>query len=253
LSLTARRNRDFQFVRSNLKQNRGSIVPYYSQCAISRLEKEQFMAKTAHMPQWLKFFKPKIDFFDLLDEQAKITLAGLEGLHEWLKSGAVGECTIVHELEHKADDHKMKIEQSLRDTFVTPFDREEIYDVSANLDCILNGAKKFAKDMEALETRDVDEPLIKMSQILVESARELLSTIENLDRDLKEAEHSANKSRKAEPHVGREYRKTFDALSQNKNPQSVMMKMHFYNLMVEISERIERLGEKLLHISIKMS
>lgn len=69
------------------------------------------MAKTAHMPQWLKFLKPKIDFFDLLDQQAKITLAGLEGLHDWLKSGAAGECKVVHEQEHKADDHKMRIEK----------------------------------------------------------------------------------------------------------------------------------------------
>lgn len=117
----------------------------------------------------------------------------------------------------------------------------------------MNGAKKFVKDMEALENRDVDETLVAMSEILVGSARELLLTIENLDNDLKEAEHCANKSRKAEPHVGREYRKSFNALLQNQNVQTVVMKMHFYDLMTEISERIERLGEKLLHISIKMS
>ncbi|HEY9714865.1 MAG TPA: DUF47 family protein, partial [Chroococcales cyanobacterium] len=124
------------------------------------------MPNTANSPEWLKIFKPKVDFFSLLNEQAKMTAQGLAELRDWLRDGAKGKCEGVHRLEHDADRQKLKILEELRDSFVTPFDREEIYDISARLDLIINGAKKITKDIEHFDYHAPPAELIEMSQLI---------------------------------------------------------------------------------------
>lgn len=210
------------------------------------------MSKSAHTPGWLKHFKRKVDFFDLLAQQAETTLGGLRGLHEWLKNNAKGECTAVHELEHKADRQKQDISQKLRDTMVTPFDREDIYDLSAEMDLIINGAKRFVKDVEFLHEECSDKHLLKMSEALAQGCEHILTAIQKLRDDLEAAADAAHKARKTETAVEQIYREGLTDLFVQEDIETRAKSNHLYNCMVTIAERVERLGEKLLHISMKL-
>lgn len=210
------------------------------------------MPHTAYCPSWLKYFKLKTDFFSLLRAQAQTTVDGLRALHLCMSSAAKEGCKQVHELEHKADRQKMEIETQLRDTFVTPFDREEIYDLSARLDLIINGAKRIVKDIEFFKDCPTDAYLVKMSERLVVGGEDLLGAFEHLDKDLASAEESANKARKTETGVGEIYRQALTELVHEQDFSTRIENKHLYDCLSVIAERIERLGEVLLHISIQL-
>lgn len=213
------------------------------------------MSKSAHAPSWLKFLKPKVDFFKLLIEQAQTTHRGILGLADWLSAGASGECRAVHDLEHQADDQKRNVEKQLHDYFVTPFDRQEVYDISARLDLIINGAKKLVKTMEFFNEGNapaVDQPLVEMAKVLTEGTENLVAAIEALKNDLKKCSQAANESRKTETRLAAVYRPAMKELYENADAKDFVWKKHLYDQMTEISERIEQLGEKLLHLSVKL-
>ncbi len=116
----------------------------------------------------------------------------------------------------KADDQKLDIELKLRDTFVTPFDREEIYDLSAGLDLIINEAKRIVKDIEFCRDLPVNEFLLRMSDLVVNGAEDIVDAFEHLNKDLEHVTEAANKARKTLPHVGKAYRKRWSNLCSEK-------------------------------------
>ncbi|MGH9548738.1 MAG: DUF47 domain-containing protein, partial [Terriglobales bacterium] len=112
------------------------------------------VAEKGRSGNWLgRLFEPRIDFYALLKHQADKTLEGMEALEEWIAKGAEERCQRVRDLENEADDLKMLIERSLVDAFVTPFDREDIYDLSIRLDEVINCAKSIVREMEALDVK----------------------------------------------------------------------------------------------------
>jgi hypothetical protein len=209
------------------------------------------MSKPATTPLF-RFFQPKTDFFELLAAQAASTEAGMIGFHEWLKSGARGRCDVIHEMEHKADQQKRDIQKKLRDTFATPLDSEDIYDISAQMDLVINNAKKLVKDIEVFDEGIIDECLIEMSGLIAEGMNLNKESIENLSKDVEQSEQLANKARKTDPHTHNKKRVEMKKLYDKQDLDAIVKRQPLYDRMCTIAECVERLGERLMHISIKL-
>ena len=110
----------------------------------------------------------RLIFFQLLKEQASTTLKGIEALEIWLSAGASERCQVVRDLEHQADEQKLILQKRLVESFVTPVDREDLYDLSVRLDEVINAAKNAAREVEALNFCPRDDYLAEMSRTLKE-------------------------------------------------------------------------------------
>lgn len=200
-----------------------------------------------------RLFQPEKDFFGLLAEQATITLEGMEALEKWINEGAHDRCQLVRDLEHKADKHKLKVAQYLVGTLITPMDREDIYDLSARLDEVINTAKRAVREMEAFQLGSAGTELPKMSTILVDGTRSLLSAFDNLGSDLVEASTKATLARKADARLDKLYRTSMPELFKDDDVKRIMKIVEVYRTMAYASSRIDIVGEKLLHVIVKMS
>src|ERR1700727_968666 len=101
---------------------------------------------------WLaKLLEPKVDFFAMLSSQAATTLAGVVALEDWISNGAHGRCQKVRALKNEADELKLELGRKLAESFITPIDREDLYDLSGFLDEVINSAKAVAREIEAME------------------------------------------------------------------------------------------------------
>jgi hypothetical protein len=211
------------------------------------------MSKTAHSPSWLKFIKPQVDFFDLLNRQAKTTVAGATAFRDWVACGAKERCGSLHDAEHQADALKREIEKKLANTAVTPFDREEIYDISARLDLVLNGIKKTTKDIEFHKMHSDDDFVQRMNDRLVEGINLVAEAIACLESDTGKAKSAADQSRKTETAVAQVHREAMDVLYKQDDPFKLVKYKDLYDSLLLVASRVETVGEKLLHISIKAS
>jgi hypothetical protein len=100
-----------------------------------------------------------IDRFDRLDERVKEIQA----------------------LEHRGDEIDREINRRLEDAFVTPFDREDIHELTVRLDDILDGIQAIA---ETLVIYDVTVPTAesrRLAAIIDEQCVELVAILRGLD------------------------------------------------------------------------
>lgn len=138
-----------------------------------------------------RLFEPRVNFYALLNSHADTVLAGMEALEQWIHSGTKGRGQVVRDLEREADELKLDLERKLNEAFVTPFDREDIYDLSAKLDEVINAAKASVREIEALELKFQGKLESEMVATLVEGTRCLKNSFENLNKDLQEAANQA--------------------------------------------------------------
>ncbi|HEY7282779.1 MAG TPA: DUF47 family protein [Actinomycetota bacterium] len=103
-------------------------------------------------------------FFDLLDESAANLVAATAEL-----AGLAGDFTDaedrsqrVRDMEHRGDDLTRAIVQKLDVSFVTPFDREDLYALASGLDEVLD-AVWAAADLIVLHR--IAEPLPELGQL----------------------------------------------------------------------------------------
>lgn len=88
----------------------------------------------------LKFRPVDASFYELFTQSAGHILVGAGLLAEMLADGADREdvASRMRDAEHAADETTHAIIKQVNSTFVTPFDREDIYDLASGLDDIMD-------------------------------------------------------------------------------------------------------------------
>lgn len=151
--------------------------------------------------------KKEDKFVALLIEQSQITASGLRLLEEWVsapkvKSEAVDQMR-VKELE--ADEIRRILIDELHNTFVTPFDREDIFMLSLYLDDVLDYAFTTIEEMRILGI-DADEHLTEMVKSCREATEELELAIKRLIANPRVAGDHGRRAKKSENEVDHLYR-----------------------------------------------
>ena len=79
-------------------------------------------------------------FYDMFSESAKNLVKGAQLLAEMLPTGAdrAELASRMREAEHQGDETTHSIVRKVNTTFVTPFDREDIYRLAAGLDDVMD-------------------------------------------------------------------------------------------------------------------
>jgi len=84
-----------------------------------------------------RFFPVKYDFYGMLNKQAEINMLGVDRLHKWLTSRSKEEREELLRYVKEADEVRLNMESKLIEAFITPFDREDIYSISVEMDRVI--------------------------------------------------------------------------------------------------------------------
>ncbi len=198
-----------------------------------------------------RFHKPPVNFYDLLEQHAAKTLEGMQELGAWFETGDDIHKHRVPEIERQADALRLDLQIKLGATFITPFDREDIFDLSIKLDEVINGAKAIVREMEAMDVQPKEESLQQLSLILLEGARCLHNAFSTLKSDPKEAGNQAFLARKSENRFTKVYRQATHELFAADDLKSILKTYEVYRNMLHVAERVDSLGEKLIHVIVK--
>jgi len=125
-----------------------------------------------------------VKFFGLfIEDGANLELAGAR-LREMVdKFDRLDErVTEIQALEKRGDEIDHEINRRLEDAFITPFDREDIHELTSRLDDVLDGIQAIA---ETLVIYDVTVPTVecrRLAAIIAEQGVELHAALRSLDR-----------------------------------------------------------------------
>jgi len=150
-------------------------------------------------------------FILLLREQAELVEQGLEGLLRYVTDQDPEGREQVRRCEHDADEMRRILVDELHKTFVTPFDREDIWNLSLYLDDVLDYAYSTVQEMEELEV-DSDEHLVAMVDRLVRAGEDLRQAMERIDDNPMVALDHARRVKHRENQVEKAYRQAVGEL-----------------------------------------
>lgn len=129
-----------------------------------------------------RIFPPRYDFEELLSEQAERTLGGVEVFVDWLENHHGEEPARLARVEVDVDLFRYDMEEKLKDAFSTPFDRQDIYSLSRQMDYILNYAYETAQEMHVFEVGP-DPFILAMARSLRSGAGEVAAGVRVMGTD----------------------------------------------------------------------
>jgi uncharacterized protein len=144
-------------------------------------------------------------FIRLLTQQAEKVQEGLNGLLLFVTEGNEEGAETLERCEKEGDELRRILIDELNDTFITPIDREDIYQLSLYLDDVLDYAYTTLLEIKELEVTP-DQYLVMMVERVREAADELLLAMERLDDNPKVALDHTRRTKHRENQVERVYR-----------------------------------------------
>jgi hypothetical protein len=156
---------------------------------------------------WLKkLFEGNDEIFvDLLIQQARLGVEGVEALKRFMTTGAHEDAERVHKAEKEADEARRILVDEINRSFVTPFDREDIYGLSRAIDDVLDYANTTVQEMEILKVAPC-EPLLRLTELLLVAAQEILLATERIQKHPNVANEHVRRVKKAENRIETTYR-----------------------------------------------
>jgi uncharacterized protein Yka (UPF0111/DUF47 family) len=128
------------------------------------------------------FFPREYDFESMLAHQSDVTMSGVKAFIVWLETLPLSNPHELERIENEVDTMRHEMEDKLIRSFSTPFDRQDIYSISRQMDYILNFSKETAKEMYAFGVQP-DTPILDMANYLLSGTECISRGIKNLNTD----------------------------------------------------------------------
>ena len=128
-------------------------------------------------------FMPKeTKFFDLFDRQIDNVVKGAKLFRSIITTPAVTADNIdkMHSIEHDGDEVSHLIIEKLNESFITPFDREDILDLSNSTDNIIDGIYMISKRYYLYKLLTPGEYSHKFAALIEESVLALQKVVHGL-------------------------------------------------------------------------
>ena len=125
-------------------------------------------------------FMPKeVKFFDLFDKQAENLLEGAQLFNKIINTPDISRDNVdkMHAIEHRGDEINHNILNMLNESFITPFDREDIFSLAQNMDNIIDGIYMITNRFYHYKIFTPAEESKKLASIIENSAKAVCKVV----------------------------------------------------------------------------
>ncbi|NTV37146.1 MAG: DUF47 family protein, partial [Anaerolineaceae bacterium] len=176
----------------------------------------------------LALFKKRQNvFIKLIHDQAESTLAGMEALLSYLTDPNPAAADLLTKKEKEADEFRRILIYELNKTFITPFDREDIFALSRSIDDVLDYAFSTLSEIELLKVKPTPY-MIRITTLLRDAANELLMAVDRLEDHPGVANEHAHRAKALENKVEVLYREALAELFNGVEDTKHVMKVFKY-------------------------
>src|SRR5665647_3150893 len=135
-----------------------------------------------NIDSFLKFFVPKDhSFFPLFESDAQNLVKATELLRELLANTDAIEhekyYKIIRDVEHVGDEITIKTYEQLNKSFITPFDREDIHELTANIDDVVDSINGIARRICLYRPKKMMPIYKELAELVYEGAKEVETAI----------------------------------------------------------------------------
>ncbi len=204
----------------------------------------------------IRWFLPESpDVVGMLQEQAAITVNGMEAFAAWAGGdSALGDD--VRAAEHDCDEVRRKLVDAVSEAFTTPLQPEDLFQLSRDLDKVINGAKNIVRESEAMAFPP-DQATADMAVLLAEGAQHIRTAFTSLDERRSKlappATEAADAAVKSQRNLERIYRQAAGDLLEVTDISVVTARREFYRRISAISDDIVAVADRIWYSHVKES
>jgi predicted phosphate transport protein (TIGR00153 family) len=136
------------------------------------------------MPGLIQRFLPREEgFFDLFDKQADNIVVGAKALLHMLSryTGVPEQVQEIKAIEHRGDEITHSVLTKLNQTFITPFDREDIHELCSRLDDVIDLIDAAASRFVLYRVNAIREGTVELVKVLVSATEEVAQCVHALN------------------------------------------------------------------------
>ena len=197
------------------------------------------------------FGKKKADFALMLYNQCKKVVEGLDALHSWAE-GTDGRAETVKDFEREADELRRILIEELNQTFVTPFDREDIFSLSRAIDDVMDYADRTVDEMKIYEVNP-NRYIIEMIDILRRAARELSDATRLIQKYPNIALEHATKAKACENEMEETYHRALADLFKGTDTIYMLKMREIYRHLSNAADRADEAANLIGDIVVKLT
>lgn len=189
-------------------------------------------------------------FFELLSHQSLKSIEGLDALWNFAENGTQENANMVRNIEREADELRRILIQELDQTFITPIDREDIFELSRAIDDVVDYANTTVDEMEIYEVKG-DHHIKEMVNILRKATRELNDAVKILKDYPKIASEHAVKAKAYENQMEKAYHMALAELFKGTNTVYMLKMREIYRHLSNAADRGDEAANIISSIVMK--
>jgi predicted phosphate transport protein (TIGR00153 family) len=193
-------------------------------------------------------------FHKLIQEQASITYEGVRLLVKYLETQTPEIAEELALKEKEADEVRRILIDELNSTFVTPFDREDIFALSRSIDDVIDYADSTVSEMVILRVKPTPY-MQRIASLLKDAAYEIYQAVQRLQNNPAVAIDHAQRAKALENRVEGVYREAIaDLFSGPEDIHHVVEMLKFrevYRHLSNAADRGDEAGNIIADIVVK--
>ena len=211
-----------------------------------------------------RWFLPESpDVIGMLQMQAEITVRGMDAFARWA-GGDIARADDVRADEHECDQVRRTLVGAVSEAFTTPLQPEDLFQLSRDLDKVINGAKNTVREAEAMGSPP-DQATADMAVLLAEGVRHIQTAFTALGARhgkasraagaaaAASATEAADASVKSQRKLERIYRAAAGDLLAVTDISVVVARREFYRRISAISDDIVAVADRIWYSEVKES
>jgi len=179
-----------------------------------------------------------------------MTERGLELLGQFVQTPSRPLAEQVDAVEKVADELRRSLIEALNRTFVTPFEREDIFALSRAIDDVVDYAKSTVEEMILFKVGTNDH-LKKMAEALYAAAQHITMAVEGLRHMPNGVQEHIIRAKKSENLMEHLYREALVELFRKKDVMSVLKLREIYRHLNNAADRGDEAADILSDILVK--
>ena len=195
-------------------------------------------------------------FFILFNQQSEVMVKAAKYFNELVSTGNFNAETItaMRRLEQEGDVITREVSVVLDKTFITPFDREDIFELSDQIDNVVDSIDALTKRMRLYKLTEPNSLLKQFAELIEESVITLAAAIKYIDnaKNYSKVQISCSEVNRLE-NLGDQLRDTAitDLLDNYTDPIYVIKWKEVYETAEGIIDICDRVGKTLYSITVK--
>jgi len=203
------------------------------------------------------FFKKRQNvFIKLIRDQATLTLEGMDALKAYMTGEDPAAASNLNTKEKEADEARRILIDELNKTFITPFDREDIFALSRTIDDVLDYAYSTMNEMEILKVEPTPY-MQRMASLLRDAAYELSMAVNRLEEHPGVSNDHAQRAKALENRVEDVYREAladlFSGVEDIKHVVNMLKLREIYRHLSNAADRGDEAANVIADIVVKIA